>query len=211
MTDPGTRKLTKPNLETLGRRHIEDAVRIHLQGFPSFFLSLLGPRFLREFYSSFLADSVGMGFVASDSAKQVIGVVVGSVDPRGYFTRLLRRRWWAFCLACAGAVARRPSCVPRLFRAVRYRGDAPSGPVRALLSSIVVSPAAQGRGVGKLLIRVWVEEARRRGASGCYLATDADNNDAANGFYLSLDWKLESTYTTPEDRKMNRYVYDFDH
>ena len=135
MTDPGTRKLTKPNLETLGRRHIEDTVRIHLQGFPSFFLSFLGPRFLREFYSSFLADPVGMGFVASDSAKQVIGVVVGSVDPRGYFTRLLRRRWWAFCLACAGAVARRPSCVPRLFRAVRYRGDAPSGPVRALLSS----------------------------------------------------------------------------
>ena len=209
MPDPGTRKLTKPNLETLGMRHIEDAVRIHLQGFPSFFLSFLGPRFLREFYSSFLADSVGMGFVASDSAEQVVGVVVGSVDPRGYFTRLLRRRWWAFCLACAGAVARRPSCVPRLFRAVRYRGEPPSGPVRALLSSIVVSPAAQGRGVGKLLIRVWVEEARRRGASGCYLTTDSDGNEAVNSFYQKTGWVLESSYVTREGRRMNRYVLDW--
>lgn len=209
MSGPGTRKLTKPNVETLGMRHIEDVVRIHLQGFPSFFLSFLGPRFLREFYSSFLADPVGMGFVASDSAEQVVGVVVGSVDPRGYFTRLLRRRWWAFCLACAGAVARRPSCVPRLFRAVRYRGEAPSGPVRALLSSIVVSPAAQGRGVGKLLLRSWVEEARRRGASGCYLTTDADGNEVVNSFYQKTGWVLESSCVTREGRRMNRYVLDW--
>lgn len=201
--------LTRPNLETLKSRHIEDVVRIHLQGFPSFFLSFLGPRFLREFYRSFLVDPVGVGFVASNSAGQVIGAVVGSVDPRGYFTRLLLRRWWAFCLASVGAIARRPSCVPRLFRAVCYRGEAPSGPVRALLSSIVVSPLAQGRGVGKMLINGWVEEVRRRGACGCYLTTDAEGNNAVNSFYQKIGWRLESSYVTREGRKMNRYVLDW--
>lgn len=193
----------------MGARDVEAAVRIHLEGFPSFFLSFLGSRFLREFYRSFLADPVGMALVACDPAGEVLGVVVGCMDPRGYFTRLLRRRWWSFCLASLGAVARRPSCVPRLFRAVRYRGEAPSGPVRALLSSIVVSPAAQGRGVGKLLIRAWVEEGRRRGASGCYLTTDADGNEAVNSFYQKTGWVLESSYVTREGRRMNRYVLDW--
>ena len=196
-------------IRTMGARDVEAAVRIHLEGFPSFFLSFLGSRFLRKFYRSFLADPVGMALVACDPAGEVLGVVVGCMDPRGYFTRLLRRRWWSFCLASLGAVARRPSCVPRLFRAVRYRGEAPSGPVRALLSSIVVSPAAQGRGVGKLLIRAWVEEGRRRGASGCYLTTDADGNEAVNSFYQKTGWVLESSYVTREGRRMNRYVLDW--
>jgi GNAT superfamily N-acetyltransferase len=208
MIAPGANRQARTNLEALERHHIEDVVRIHLQGFPSFFLTFLGPRFLREFYSSFLADPVGMGFVVRDSAGQVIGAVVGSIDPRGYFTRLLKRRWWAFCLASVSAMARRPSCVPRLFRAVCYRGEAPSGPVRALLSSIVVSPAAQGRGIGKMLLGAWITEARRRGASGCYLTTDAEGNDAVNSFYQKTGWRLESSYLTREGRRMNRYVLD---
>ena len=44
---------------------------------------------------------------------------------------------------------------------------------------------------------------------GCYLTTDADGNDMVNKFYQSLDWRIESTYATPEGRRMNRYVFDF--
>ncbi len=199
------------NLGTLESRHIEDVIRIHLHGFPSFFLSFLGQRFLREFYGSFLRDPVGMAFVARDERDVVVGTIVGPLDPRGFFSRLLRRRWWAFCQASLAAVLARPSTVPRLIRALAYRGDAPRGPVRALLSSVVVSPSAQGHGVGKALVLRWLQEAGQRGVSGCYLTTDADNNDAVNRFYLSIGWKLESTYTTREGRQMNRYTYDFDH
>ena len=56
----------------------------------------------------------------------------------------------------------------------------------------------------------WLEEARSRGARGCYLTTDAEKNDPVNRFYLSQGWRVESAYTTPKGRKMNRYVYDFD-
>jgi ribosomal protein S18 acetylase RimI-like enzyme len=196
-------------IEPLTASFVNEVVDIHIKAFPTFFLSFLGPRFLREFYASFLADPVGMGFVACEANKKVIGAVVGPLAPSGYFRRLLKRRWWAFCLAGTGAVFKRPSCVVRLLRAVFYRGEPPSGPARALLSSIAVSPTAQGRGVGKKLVERWVEEARKRGAQGCYLTTDAENNDAVNGFYRSLGWKVEATYPTPEGRKMNRYVLDF--
>ena len=111
--------------------------------------------------------------------------------------------------AGVSAVLSRPSCVPRLFRAVFYSGESPSGPTRALLSSVAVDPNVQHAGVGKKLVQHWVEEARRRGASGCYLTTDADGNDKVNAFYQSLNWHIQSTYTTPQGRRMNRYVYDF--
>jgi hypothetical protein len=50
---------------------------------------------------------------------------------------------------------------------------------------------------------------RQRGGYGCFLATDALNNDKINNFYRKLGWNLESTYTTSEGRVMNRYVLDF--
>jgi ribosomal protein S18 acetylase RimI-like enzyme len=194
---------------SLSSSHIDTIVEIHIRAFPSFFLSFLGPRFLREFYASFLFDPQGMGYTASSSDGHIFGVIVGPVDPRGYFKRLLKRRWWAFCLASISAVVRRPSCIPRLFRAVLYRGESPSGPTRALLSSIAVDPNIRRAGVGKKLVEHWVEEARQRGAPGCYLTTDADGNDAVNAFYQGLNWSIESIYTTPEGRRMYHYVYDF--
>jgi GNAT superfamily N-acetyltransferase len=196
-------------IEALQRCHIEQVVDIHLRAFPNFFLSFLGPRFLWEFYGSFLVDPLGMGFVACSPSGEVVGAVVGPLNPQGYFKRLLRRRWWAFCLASIGAVVRRPLCLIRLVRAVFYRGEAPSGPVRALLSSIAVLPSTQGQGVGKALVHRWVEEVRRRGATGCYLTTDAEGNDDVNTFYQRISWQLESAYCTPEGRRMNRYVFDF--
>jgi ribosomal protein S18 acetylase RimI-like enzyme len=188
---------------------LDEVVTLHLLAFPEFFLSSLGPRFLREFYASFLADPQGVGWVAYNEAGEVVGVVVGAVDPRGYFGRLFRRRWWAFSLASLGAVARRPACVPRLLGAMLYRGDRPSGSVRALLSSVAVLPAAQGRGVGSALMRRWLDEVRRRGAAGCYLTTDASGNDAVNACYRSLGWTLEATFQTRQGRAMNRYTCTF--
>ena len=194
------------NTEKLLPAHVPEAVSIHLEAFPGFFLSALGPAFLREFYQSFLADPLGMGFVAVDENKRLLGSVVGPLDPRGYFGRLVRRRWWAFALAGAQAALRNPAFVAPLVRALSYRGEPPAGKPRALLSSIAVSPRAQGRGVGGALVRAWVAEARKRGADGCFLTTDALDNDTVNRFYQRLGWKLESAYSTPRGRQMNRYV-----
>ena len=97
----------------------------------------------------------------------------------------------------------------RLFNAVFYRGVAPTGPKRALLSSVAVSGEVRGHGIGAALIRQWVEEVRRRGPAGCYLTTDADHNETVNALYQRLGWQHECTYRTREGRRMNRYLYDF--
>jgi GNAT superfamily N-acetyltransferase len=73
-----------------------------------------------------------------------------------------------------------------------------------------VDPAVQGRGAGKLLLQSFLAEVRKRGCSGCFLTTDADNNNGVNEFYRRSGWLVESSYTTPEGRKMNRYVFDLE-
>ena len=187
---------------------VDDAVEIHMKAFPGFFLSFLGRRFLKEFYKSFATDSQGIGFVAKELDGKILGVVVGPINPRGYFKRLLINSWGRFCLASIGAVVRKPISALRILRAIFYRGNTPTGPPRALLSSIAVDPEVQGRRVGKALVERWVEEVQQRGLTGCYLTTDADGNEVVNNFYQYLGWRIESSYVTPEGRRMYRYVYD---
>jgi len=194
----------------LNKNHLSEVISIHIKAFPTFFLTFLGPRFLKEFYESFLYDSQGIGFVAlDDNTEEIIGVIVGPLNPNGYFKRLLKRKWFSFCIASIGAIIKKPSVIKRLFRAVFYRGESPEGMNRSLLSSVAVSPNVQGKGAGKALVCKWLEEVKSRGSKGAFLTTDAENNDAVNKFYQKIGFKLESSYSTPERRKMNRYIYDF--
>ncbi|MGA2915484.1 MAG: GNAT family N-acetyltransferase [Sedimentisphaerales bacterium] len=190
-------------------RHIDRIVDVHIKAFPNFFQTFLGPRFLKESYKSYIYDKTCINFVAEDDqTHDVLGFIAGPLMPAGYFKKLFKKRWYAFCLAGIVAVLKRPMIIKRLFRAMFFRGNAPPGLQRALLGSIAVSPMAQGQGVGKALVERWVEEVWCRGGTGCYLTTDAENNEKVNRFYQKLGWKIESTYTTPEGRVMNRYILD---
>lgn len=183
---------------------------LHVHAFPGFFLSALGPAFLREFYAGHLADPDAVSVVATDADGNVLGVVVGSSRPSAFFRRLLFRRWYAFAMASVGLVLRRPTVVPRLARAVMYRGYSPSDMAGALLSSICVDPKMQGLSIGSRLIADWTVELVRRGKTRAYLFTDRDSNDLANAFYVRAGWKKESSFLTREGRGLNCYVWSID-
>jgi hypothetical protein len=75
----------------LDQRHLSSVVSIHVKAFPDFFLSFLGAGFLREYYAAFLCDTSGLAFVAQEESAcgRVLGVVVGTAQPRGSFRRLM--------------------------------------------------------------------------------------------------------------------------
>lgn len=185
---------------------------IHREAFSGFFLAQLGEGFLREFYRGFLADPSAIAVVARRAGSgggQPIGIAVGTVEPAGFYGRLLRRRWHGFARAAAGTAVRRPATIPRLLRAVAYRGDAPERlPDAALFASMCVDPAAGGGGIGARLSQAWSLRAQALGARRAYLTTDRDDNEAVNRHHQRHGWRIESTYTTPEGRRMNRYVKD---
>ena len=200
---------TRMTIREMKAEDIEQIVALHMRAFQAFFLTFLGPKFLSEIYLAFASDPTVAAFVAEDEQGRIVGAVAGPLEPSGYFGRLLKRRWWAFCLASVKAVLRHPTIIPRLFRAVFYRGESPKGPPRALLSCIMVDPQTQRQGLGRALVERWVKSVQKQGIRGCFLLTDAEGNDAINRFYARCGWRIESTLTRPQGRVMNRYVYDF--
>jgi GNAT superfamily N-acetyltransferase len=188
---------------------VRKLARLHRRAFPGFFLSQLGEPFLVQFYRGFIDDPTAVVAIERDERGDPVGVVVGTTEPQGFFRRLLRRRLLGFGWAALQGAVRRPSAVPRLLRAVRYRGDAPAGAEGALLSSICVDPRARANGVGGRLLTAWSERAAALGATSAYLLTDAEGNDAVNRFYANHGWVRHDRVTTPEGRVLNRYERRF--
>lgn len=185
----------------------EDVVRVHLEAFPGFFLTFLGTHFLGEFYEAALGDPTGVALVAS-ADERLHGFVVGTMEPAGFYGRLLRTRWHRFALASLRAVIRRPAIVPRLARALLLPSQSAHLDRSALLMSLAVDPTSQGHGIGRRLVAEFVEEARAHGCERVLLSTDRDGNDTVNAFYRRLGFELNREYQTPEGRAMNEYLID---
>ena len=184
---------------------VAPAASLHRRAFPTFFLTSLGEPFLAEFYRGFLGDATAVTVAAHDERGQLRGLAVGSVEPAGFFRRLLLRRWPGLLLASARAVLASPRVAPRLLQAVSYRGNAAPGEHGALLSSICVDPDLHGHGIGRELLTAWKTEAALGGANRAFLTTDADNNARTLRFYESCGWSPEASFETTEGRRMQRY------
>ena len=168
---------------TLG--DVPTVVKVHLEGFPGFFLTFLGDSFLRELYSAILVDQDGICFVASDE-NGVVGFVAGTAQPAGFYRRLLQQRWWRFAFASVIPVLKRPTIVPRLLRAFSMPDQVTHQTRRGTLMSIAVLPGSQGMGGGRTLVLAFLDAAAKRGLHQVDLTTDRDNNAAANRFYQNM-------------------------
>lgn len=184
---------------------ITEIVQIHLHSFPGFFLTFLGPGFLRLLYRNIAADPEGILLVV-EADNTLAGFVAGVTRQSGFYRRLIQRQKWAFAWAAGGAVARRPSILPRLWRALRRPAEVAESAAEACLMSIAVHPEFQGRGIGTQLVEAFCQELAERGAPAVCLTTDRDNNEATNQFYQRLNFKLARSFITPEGRAMNEYV-----
>jgi ribosomal protein S18 acetylase RimI-like enzyme len=190
--------------------HIPAVVQAHIDSFPGFFLSFLGPRFLSLYYAGICAAPEGIGFVYLNTSGVPAGFVAGSSNPRGFYSRLLKRDWLRFSFASAGAIIRKPSVIGRVTRGLFHPGGNPVGDDVAGLFSIGVLPELQGTGAGKKLVQAFLRETTKRGCKRMFLTTDRDDNDAVNAFYQKLGFSIERQYETPEGRRMNEYWINID-
>jgi len=185
--------------------HVKEVVDVHLRSFDGFFLSFLGPRFLRLYYEGILDYPGAKGYVYLQDGR-TIGFVCGMVNPAQFYRYLLRTRWWRFALAALAATLRHPSIVPRLFRALLYPGQTSNSKDTATLTSIAVEPTMQGKGVGANLVTTFLEDMRAQGVKRVDLTTDRYDNDPINAFYQKQGFCCKRNFVTPEGREMNEYV-----
>lgn len=182
-------------------------VRLHRAAFSGFFLTSLGPSFLRLLYRAFLDMDGGVCIVAQNG-DGVQGVVVGAADPSAFFAVLRRKRGILFALAALPGIFRNPMLVMRkCLWALSYGGEQPGAlPGAGLLSSVAVAPETCGRGIGRRLVNALCEELRGRGTEYVYLITDETNNEQVNGFYRRCGFTLVDTFERFEKRRMNRWA-----
>ena len=204
------KKLESIQIRPAQTSDIAQVVQVHIQAFPGFFLTLMGTRFLRLLYSGFLNHPTGISLVACPQAKpsEVIGFVVGTTQPQGFFSQLLRQHWLAFAMASLWPLLKKPGLVfVKLWSALFYRGESlPDQPTAALLSSLGVKPTAQGQQIGQQLVSAFLAHAQTAGATAVYLTTDQSDNTKANHFYTKLGFKLAGTCKRPHGRILNRYL-----
>lgn len=196
----------RATVRAMTERDVSRVVEIHLAAFQGFFLTFLGPRFLRLLY----AEAVALGEIAlvAEVEGVLAGFVMGSESPGRFFKQILRRRLVAFALAAAPAVLRRPAVAARVARALVKPGSAARAGGTATLMSLGVDPSVQGAGAGKALVNAFLGEASRRGSTKVDLTTDKIDNDRTNAFYRGLGFQVAREIVTPEARVLNEYEID---
>lgn len=185
---------------------------LHVQAFPGFFLSQLGPKFLALLYTHYLQSEQCACILASDDSagRAPKGLAVAIRQPSLFYKDLFAKHWLAFALRALPSLLKNPLFVAKkLWAAVFYRGDqveSLDAENAVLLSTISVSPQAQGQGVGRQLLQEVEAWAAESGAAFVYLTTDRDANVEVNGFYQRNGYVLESTLKKSGNRIMNRYI-----
>jgi ribosomal protein S18 acetylase RimI-like enzyme len=183
------------------------AARLHAALLPHGFFALLGLRYLRAYYGTFLASPHAIGLVAELEGRPA-GILVGTSRNAAHYRWVIRHR--GLRLACLGASAMlvRPTVAVRflrtrlrrygrrvvltvLARACRGGNSAPTDAApedTAVLTHVMVADQARGRGAGAALVDRFVAAAKAAGARTATLVTLA-GGDGAGSFYKQLGWE----------------------
>ena len=181
-------------------------VAIHQKAFSNFFLTRLGNEFLSRYYTLVLNYPEGIVLV-SERYGRLDGFVCGFVEPPEFY-RLMWLKKRAFVRPALLALIRDPSLAAGVLQGVRrIQTSASQRSGRSCeLSSIAVAPEAGGNGLGKALVKAFVEEAQSMDAQCVYLTTDADGNDHANTLYRQVGFQQTQRFLQRKGRWMNEYV-----
>jgi ribosomal protein S18 acetylase RimI-like enzyme len=209
-TQAGDVRASSPMVRVGRQMDLEPIVRVHAAAFPGFFLTRLGPSFLRAYYGLILQFDQGILLVVDDQGE-LCGFAAGFLDPSRFYRTMSAHRWRFAWPVLRGWIAR-PGMFARIIgniRGLRSRQKGSESPIPAScceLSSIGVLPERSGNSLGKKLALAFMDTAKAMGATAIRLRTDAENNASVNAFYQRLGFRVERTVTTTGQRLMNEHV-----
>jgi len=181
-------------------------VEIHQKAFSHFVLTQLGGEFLRKYYALVLDYRAGIVLV-SEGQDFLDGFACGFVNPTEFYQLMWNSRR-TLTLPVLSALVRQPTLAAKVLSGVhRIQTPESEWPARSCeLSSIAVAPETSGTGLGKVLMRAFLAQARSMDAQCVYLTTDADGNDAVNAFYRDVGFRPTRRFLQRKGRWMNEYV-----
>jgi ribosomal protein S18 acetylase RimI-like enzyme len=191
--------------ERLGTGHLEQVATLHVACFPGYYLTRLGPAFLRAMYGWYVDSPEAIAYVAVDAQGHMVGFVAGTTSAEQYHGSLFRRRGGALLATLAARLFGSPAdtvrlawerkdLLPQAVSSLLARGSrepvesAPGAEKgTASLVSIGVEPSQRRSGLGRRLTDLFVREAGQRGCEVVTLSVREDN-EGARLFYESIGW-----------------------
>ena len=204
--------MINPMIRPMALADLTRIVPLHRVSFPNFFLTELGPRFLCLYYQELLRQKQLCLVVCKKNDLEPLGFATAVYPPLAVYRQMLRHASAPFVCALLGALVRQPHrVIPRVCYGVRWRvmgQPHKSNAKTAHLTAIAVHPKQQTAGLGSTLLQAMLKGCKERGASKMTLETDADHNEAALHFYQKNGFVRQSSFTTPQGRRMYTYEHD---
>lgn len=182
---------------------VPSVVDVHISAFPGFFLTSLGPAFLRTMYRAFLANAGGV-FVVAKANQDVHGFAVGVLKSAGKDRALALRYLPQFLISVIPGLIRNPLKVSRRILSQFFAvGDQITIPDDAsVLRSIGIVPNARGTGIAGDLLREFERCSFLKGARSIALTTDAVDNARAITFYQKNGYEVAQEFMQDKNRRM---------
>lgn len=209
------------NVRQLVVANVCDAALLHCRVLDMEFLSRFGPSFMSAYYLAWMDAPGSISIVAVGDDGAVQGVLLGATDPAGHVRAMVRRSGVRLAVRLAMSAMMRPHLAKDLIvtRGWRYA----RGVTRVLvvhvtsrrtteaqvastrvgeITHVLVRPEDQGRGIGRALLEVAVQQARSAGVTELVLVTPPDL--PARNFYERLGWQAEGLMTSRSDESFLR-------
>jgi ribosomal protein S18 acetylase RimI-like enzyme len=199
------------------------SAHLHREVLGAEFIARGGERFLRAYHRAWCESPAGLALGAVDGAGELVGVLLGTVQPAAHYRFMARRHGarLAFCLL--GHAVTHPRFARELLatRAARYVRGAlrvmarRPRPARAEagqrkegeITHLMVAPTARGAGVGRALLHAALRAAEATGLDQVVLVTPPEL--ASSGFYLRLGWQPYGEVTSRSGEHFVRYKWSF--
>src|SRR5262245_20233654 len=192
-------------IQPLTSNELPSVIDIHIDSLPNLLMTLLGRNCLGLFCTCIANDPDGVILTASVSGR-VEGFVAGVTHQSDFYRRLIKKHKWSFAASSFRFLIRRPGMAFKLVKFLNQPAYVRHASAKACLLSLAVRRDAEGKGIGKELVKAFIREMNRRNVSAFCLTTDRDNNERANGFYTSLGFRHSRSYVTPQGQALNEYV-----
>ena len=194
-----------PDIKFMTELHVHRVVLMHEKAFPKFFMTLMGRPFLAAYYSIVLKYKGSISLISFDKHGNHNGFAVGFTDP-SVFYKMLKKNYFRFILPVFLGLLRRPYLLHNILRGVLRVIKSEKRVDRDYTCELAsIGAVKKGGGIGSMLLKNFVAEAIKKGASNVSLTTDRYNNDSVISFYRSFGF-VDSGSEKRGDREMLELV-----
>lgn len=182
-------------------------VNIHNEAFQGFFLTSLGPKFLKLYYNSLLKSPNGIIICVFDDNDGLIGFAAGTSHSKGFHKKILMENIFSYTWALLNIILLRPKAIFRLFKNLNKNKNTINDDGKyAELLSIAVPSYIKGLGYGKLLLKEFEIELQSLNVEKIALTTDCLSNDNVLAFYNKMGYEIFYEFVAYPHRRMYKLI-----